>query len=242
MPPYHDAPPGRHPSLRNPTLLGESPRPVATAPLPSVGYATRVHGSPLMPTPALQRSTVPTVPLKEEQSVVARIQEGDRAAFAILYGWYGDAIYRVALRQLGDRVLAEDVLRDTFRRALEQISTFTYQGKSIYAWLHRIARHRATDHHRAQARHRRLFDQLQVEPLPAAPPPRPDREVEQAEAARDVALSLSQLNPRYAKVLRWRLLEGRSREECADALDITTNNLDVLFHRACKAFKKVYPP
>ena len=55
-------------------------------------------------------------------------------------------------------------------------------------------------------------------------------------------LSLSRLNPRYAEALRMRLLEDRTREECAAAMGVTVGNFDVILHRACKAFRQGYPP
>ena len=57
-----------------------------------------------------------------------------------------------------------------------------------------------------------------------------------------VAASLAKLNDRYATALRLRLLEDRSREECASILGVKVGNFDVILHRATKAFKKVFPP
>ena len=54
--------------------------------------------------------------------------------------------------------------------------------------------------------------------------------------------ALEKLNPRYAKALRLRLLEDQSREECASKLEVSVSTFDVLFHRACKAFRDNYPP
>ena len=51
---------------------------------------------------------------------------------------------------------------------------------------------------------------------------------------------MSQLNPRYAEALRLRLLDELEREECARRLDVTVGNFDVILHRACAAFRKVY--
>ena len=57
--------------------------------------------------------------------MIQRMQQGDRAAFATLYGWYGVPIYRqVILPRLPVPELAEDVLRDTFRTALEKMHLF----------------------------------------------------------------------------------------------------------------------
>ncbi len=50
------------------------------------------------------------------------------------------------------------------------------------------------------------------------------------------------MNDRYAAALRLRLLEDRTREECAELLEVKVGTFDVLLHRACKAFKKVFPP
>jgi RNA polymerase sigma factor (sigma-70 family) len=194
-----------------------------------------------MPDRAPEPRTTPTVPLDEERAVVARVRDGDRTAFAILYGWYGDAVYRAILGRLPDPVTAEDCLRDTFRTALERLDTFEHRDRSIYWWLRRIGVNKAMDAHRRRARDQRLSDAVSAAPAPAVAT-RPDRGLEQADTARDVGISLSRLTPRYEQVLRMRLLEDRSREDCARALGITVGNLDVILHRACKAFRKVYPP
>ena len=49
---------------------------------------------------------------------------------------------------------------------------------------------------------------------------------------------LGGMNPRYAEVLRLRLLQGRSRDECAAALEVKIGTLDVLLFRACRAFRQ----
>lgn len=176
--------------------------------------------------------------------MVRRLQQGDRAAVAVLYGWYGDLLYRqVILPKLPVPELAEDVLRDTFRTVLEKIGTWTSEDRSIFFWLRRVALNRAIDVHRRSRRDHALADAVAtVGAATAQTPPRPDRQLEVDDARREVAASLARLNERYATVLRMRLLEERSREECAAVLGVTVGNLDVLLHRACKAFRAVYPP
>jgi RNA polymerase sigma-70 factor (ECF subfamily) len=48
------------------------------------------------------------------------------------------------------------------------------------------------------------------------------------------------MNPRYARAVRLRLLEERSREVCAADFGTTVGSFDVLFFRACKQFKALY--
>jgi RNA polymerase sigma-70 factor (ECF subfamily) len=184
------------------------------------------------------------IPLEEERRVVERLQQGDRGAFATLYGWYGDRVYRQAiLPRLPVRELAEDCLRETFRTALEKIGSFQYADRSVYFWLHRIAVNKAMDVHRAHQRDQRLADRVQQAPdTPTGAPPRPDRRLEIDDTRKEVEISLSRMNPRYAEALRLRLIEDRPREECAAAMGVTVGNFDVILHRAAKAFRTVYPP
>ena len=185
------------------------------------------------------------VPLDQERDVIERLQAGDRKAFAALYGWYGDRIYRQAiLPRLPHRESAEDVLRDTFRTALEKIHTYRIENRSIFFWLRRIAINKAIDVHRRRKRDRTLAEAVKQEPADSLHQgtERPDRGLEKDDLRRMVEASMSQMNPRYATALRLRLLEDRTREECAEELGVKVGTFDVLFHRACKAFRKVYPP
>jgi RNA polymerase sigma-70 factor (ECF subfamily) len=49
---------------------------------------------------------------------------------------------------------------------------------------------------------------------------------------------LDQLNPRYATAIRLRILEEKSREEVALALEVSVSTFDVVLHRAMGALKK----
>ena len=180
-----------------------------------------------------------------ERPVIDRLKRGDRAALGTLYGWYGERIYRqVILPRLPVPELAEDVLRDTFRLAMERIDQYQPQGSSVFFWLRRIAINRAIDVHRSRQRQRRLEDAVELEPerTVGAQPAAPDRAPEQEETRALVERALGLLSPRYAQALRMRLLEEQEREDCARSMEVTVGNFDVIFHRACKAFRKVYAP
>ena len=127
---------------------------------------------------------------------------------------------------------------------MERIDQYQPRGVSIFFWLRRIAINRAIDQHRAQQRRQRLASSLRVEPerTMGMRPLAPDRAPEIAETRERVQRSLAKLNKRYARALTLRLLEEKTREECAQVLGVTMNNFDVIFHRACKAFRKAFPP
>ena len=66
------------------------------------------------------------------------LQSGNRAEFARLVDAYSTQIYRLALKMLADGQDAEDVLQNTFMKALQSIKRF--EGRSsLSTWLYRIA-------------------------------------------------------------------------------------------------------
>jgi RNA polymerase sigma-70 factor (ECF subfamily) len=176
--------------------------------------------------------------------VVEALKRGDRRAAGTLYAWYGDALFReVILSRLPVRDLAEDVLRDTFRLVLERVDQYQpEENKSIYFWIRRIAINRATDVYRSWQRARRLEEAVEAEARVHGEAAAPDDGVEVDERRAGIEKALTQLNPRYAEALRLRLLDELEREECAARLGVTVGNFDVILHRACAAFRKVYTP
>lgn len=66
------------------------------------------------------------------------LKSGDRAEFALLVERYSPPIYRLALKFLGNPHDAEDVLQETFIKAMRALPKF--EGRSaLSTWLYRIA-------------------------------------------------------------------------------------------------------
>lgn len=73
-----------------------------------------------------------------EQISIDALRSGDRGEFALLVDAYSGPIYRLALKILGNTQDAEDVLQNTFLKALQGLQTF--EGRSsLSTWLYRIA-------------------------------------------------------------------------------------------------------
>jgi RNA polymerase sigma-70 factor, ECF subfamily len=70
------------------------------------------------------------------------LKAGDRAEFARMMDAYYTPIYRLGLKMLGDNADAEDVLQNTFLKALQHLPDF--EGRSsLSTWLYRIAANEA---------------------------------------------------------------------------------------------------
>jgi RNA polymerase sigma factor (sigma-70 family) len=172
--------------------------------------------------------------LETERQLIVRAQAGDRAATGELLTKYGPRIYRsVLLPRLGSEAAAQDALSETYTKVVERISQFKWQNVGFGPWLRTVALRVALDHLRGRKRVL-LWDAEDVE-----------REVDEASSAtpidqtlsdhRDrvaakskVEAALEKINPRYARAIRLRVLEERSREDVAKELDCTPETFDVL--------------
>ncbi len=178
-----------------------------------------------------------------EKKCVEAALRGDRRAFAELYKEYAPRIFqRVLMPKLGNRTAAEDALSETFRVGLERLGQWEARGVSLYFWFSRIASNKATDMHRVRQRTRRAltsFEQLLVPLLPHTSDPDEFEITEQLDGLRaQIETVLDRLNPRYREAIEQRFLRDRSRQSCADALEVKLGTFDVLVLRALRAFRR----
>jgi RNA polymerase sigma-70 factor (ECF subfamily) len=182
--------------------------------------------------------------LELEKQLVARAQAGDRQATGELLHKYGPGLYRsVLLPRLGSEAAAKDALAETYAKVVERIDRFTWQNVGFYPWLRTVALRVALDHLRARKRillweaedvQREVDASATTTPIDQALSDRRDREA----ARTKVEDALAKIHPRYARVIRLRVLEERPREDVAAELEVSPATFDVLLHRALAALKK----
>lgn len=180
--------------------------------------------------------------LPDERALVERARRGDRRAFEAIYRAYAAAIFGyVLVPMLGDRDDAHDCLRETFLSAHRALVDYEWREPGIYAWLKVLAKNKARDLLRASGRRQRLrgafaehVDAMGGEGAGSVG----DEEVQRTQLRGQIERVLETMNPRYAEVLRLRLLEDRAREDCAEQMNVKIGTLDVLLYRACRAFRQ----
>ncbi|WP_300009052.1 sigma-70 family RNA polymerase sigma factor [Pseudonocardia sp.] len=89
---------------------------------------------------AEERAGTPTGEL-DELTLVVRAQEGDVHAFEVLARRHQEALFRLALRVMGDRGEAEDALQEALLDAWRRIGRF--RGDSAFStWMYRVVTNR----------------------------------------------------------------------------------------------------
>ena len=112
-------------------------------------------------TRTVARAATASAPPDEE--LIARVRWREEQALGLIYDRYSRLIYTIALRIVGDRESAEEVMQDVFQAVWQSAGSFQPNG-NFSAWLVGIARHRAIDatrsrRHRARAREELLDDE-----------------------------------------------------------------------------------
>ena len=165
------------------------------------------------------------------------LRRGDRAEFARLVDATSAAIYRLVLKMLNDPQDAEDVLQETYLKALRALPSF--EGRSsLSTWLHRIAVNEAL----MILRKRRPVTPIEEEPADdeAVSEPvqivdfsqLPERELLSGEAQRFLDQAIQRLTPGLRSVFLFRDVEGLSIKETAEALNLTEMNVKTRLLRA----------
>jgi RNA polymerase sigma factor (sigma-70 family) len=190
---------------------------------------------------------VEATPMEEERALVESAQQGNRAALGQLLKRHGQRLYRsVLLPRLGSAAAAEEALGTTFLKAIEHFQEYRWQDCGPYPWLRVIALRVAIDQLRKRRRESLFLpEDLEREAGSSVQAHEDPTQIELRDlaAARQQVVSLmDRLNPRYAEAIRLRLLEGRPRESCAEAMGIKVGTYDVLLHRAVQALKQLLMP
>jgi RNA polymerase sigma-70 factor, ECF subfamily len=166
------------------------------------------------------------------------LQARDRAEFARLVDAYSTQIYRLALKMLADEQDAEDVLQNTFMKALQSIENF--EGRSsLSTWLYRIAvnealmllrRHKPTvsvamdyEDDEDQLQHPTQFTDWCC---------LPEEDLLSAEAKKHLDLAVRRLPEKLRVVFLLRDVEGLSIRETSETLDLTETAVKTRLLRA----------
>lgn len=168
-----------------------------------------------------------------EAAAIARVQQGDTAAFDLLVRRYMRPAFAVAYRVLGHREDAEDVVQEAFLAALAAIRTFD-TSRRFGPWLYRIVVTRGLNFRKARSR--RATEAIEHAGV-ASSAPGPAADAERAGLQATVAAALNRLPERHRMIVQLFELDGFSGAEIAAMLGLSPGTVRWYLHEARHALR-----
>jgi RNA polymerase sigma factor (sigma-70 family) len=161
----------------------------------------------------------------------ARFRDGDPNAARIVYQAYGQLVYAVAYRALGQRGLAEEATQQTFVNAWRAATSFD-PTRDLAPWLAAIARRVAIDVYRHEAR--RATSPARTVPAIDAPAASLPPSLEHLHAIWEVRRAVSELPEEQREVIHRQHFEGLTHAQIASQLGVPVGTVKSRSFRAHK--------
>ena len=174
----------------------------------------------------------------EEAAILARVQQGDIAAFDLVVRRYLRRAFAIAYRVLGHREDAEDLVQDAFLTALERIASFDL-SRPFGPWFFRIVVNRGLN-----ARKARAIRRTEAMPMDVTEPgePSPASLYERTEIRERFHAALAGLSQRQRLIVELADIDGMSGVEIAAMLGVSQGTVRWHLHMARHALRTALAP
>ncbi|QDL99154.1 RNA polymerase sigma factor [Rhodopseudomonas palustris] len=179
-----------------------------------------------MTSPAIDMPITGARPRDEDDELLDRLANDDEGAFRRLVERHIDRAFSVALRILGNRDDAEDVVQDTMLKVWTRRGQWEHGRAKFSTWLYRVVTNRCIDLHR-QPR----TDNVEAVPEPADTQPDAVSTIQRDEVTILLERAMQQLpeQQRIAVILSYH--ENMSNREIADVMETTVSAVESLLKR-----------
>lgn len=174
-------------------------------------------------------------PDANSQELIIRAKRFDSQALAEIYDSLSPAIYRYALRLLGEQELAKECMAETFQRFLTALQRGAGPDDYLRAYLYRIAHNWITDYYR-----RKQPPELELdEELHGDPSFEPAQAIAREAESQQVRNALTLLTPEQRQVISLKYLEDWTNEEIARSINKPVGAVKSLQHRALGSLRRL---
>ena len=183
-----------------------------------------------------------------ERLLMARLKERDPSAFDEIVRRYGDKVFSLTYRMLGNRQEAEDVAQEVFITVFKTVDGFRGEAK-FSTWLLRIAANQSKNRIKYLAR--RPTDGGEIDEAPNAGGPGatpgpvshahiegPDKLLEAVETERLMQTAIDALDEEHRLLVILRDVEEMSYQEIGEITGLPEGTIKSRLHRARMAIKE----
>jgi len=153
------------------------------------------------------------------------------AAFERVYAENAESLLRFLIFRTGDRVLAEDLLADTFERVLRAGRRFDPRKASEKTWLYTIALNLLRDHARREGVAERALERVGTGGHDSGA-------FERIDARGDLSRALETLSPEERELMALRFGADLTLPEIAKALGERRTTVEGRFYRALRKLRE----
>jgi RNA polymerase sigma-70 factor (ECF subfamily) len=166
----------------------------------------------------LNQPTLSTADAPTDEELMARVQEQDDQAIAMLYRRHTPLLRTVIGRILNNETDVDDLLQEVFLEIWRQAGRYSEEKGKALGWIVTLARRRAIDRLRKKMAYSRAQDRLQEEvehePEPAMHHSA-DKEVVASDTAEIFRNVIATLPPAQQEALKYAFYRGMSQREIA---------------------------
>lgn len=174
--------------------------------------------------------------VKEKLLLLKIKTKQDPEAFAELYDFYVEPIYRFVYFKLSNKEDAEDITSEIFLKAWDYLIDPEKNVASFRRLVYTIARNRIIDVYRERAK--RLECPVDVVQDMAITKDL-SKQVEISQETEKLLSTIKKLKHEYQEVIHLRYIEELPIKEIAAILDKNSTNVRVIIHRATKKLKEL---
>jgi len=154
----------------------------------------------------------------DDNELVRLVAQSNREAFIALYDRHAARVYALALRMLGDKMVAEEVVQDSFLKLWTRAGTFSPNKGALLAWLLTITRRTALDRIRLENRRPEFGNPTDPEDTWRLTPD-PGSQTEEARW-RSLHFALQDLPKEQSQAIELAYYHGMSQSQIAEYLSI----------------------
>jgi RNA polymerase sigma-70 factor, ECF subfamily len=194
-----------------------------------------------LPEGAPSQPVAPGAPTVSDELLLHGVRLRDEQALGQLYDRYGGLVFTLALRVVGDRDLAEEVMQDVFLRCWNGLNQFDATRGTVPAWLFGITRHRAIDVLRGR-QHQALLRERDALPEAGAAEPSSPESAEEVVNRATVNQALHELAAPQRAAIELAFYGGLTQAEVATRLGEPLGTIKTRIRDGMRRLRSVLEP
>lgn len=165
--------------------------------------------------------------------LVKDCQNGNTESFSLLYDKYIKKIFDFVYFKTHHKETAEDIVSQTFLKALENIDKFDSQKGHFISWIYQIARNNVIDHYRSQKFTEDIEDAFDLSDKTDI-----EKDTDIKLKLENVKKYLQRLTAQEREIVLLKLWQDLPHKEIAQITGKTEQNSKVIFSRALKKIQR----